>query len=87
MKKLGLMSLVLAGAAVSFVGCTSTTSPETAQTSHSPEQADAIAQAASTGQTTQGGAAVQVDPTLQQSDSNQVNPMGGPSPSTQRPNQ
>lgn len=87
MKKLGLISLVLAGATLGFVGCASTTSPETAQTSHSTEQSDAIAQAATTDQSTQGGAAVQVDPTLQQAEPIQVSPMGDVPQSSQRPAQ
>ncbi|MDM1762147.1 MULTISPECIES: hypothetical protein [Acinetobacter] len=75
MKKLGLISLVLAGVSLAAVGCTSTESssaPETAATQQAP--VDSSAQAASVETSSQTGVAVQSDPTLQQAAPVQVNP-------------
>lgn len=76
MKKLGLISLLLAGVSLAAVGCTSTEStsaPETTATQQAP-QTESAAQGASVDASSQTGVAVQSDPTLQQSAPIQVNP-------------
>lgn len=75
MNKLGFLSLILVGASVTMVGCESTTSTETAQTSQQVSQ-DTVAQSATVDATAQSGAAVQADPTLQPAEPVQVSPMG-----------
>lgn len=63
MKNLGLVSLVFAGVTFAIVGCTSTQSPESAQTTQSP---DATAPSASTDQSIQSSPAAQSDSSIQQ---------------------
>ncbi|QIO07578.1 putative periplasmic lipoprotein [Acinetobacter lanii] len=75
MKKLGLLSLILAGASLTMVGCESTKSTETAQSSQQVGQESAIAQSATVDADVQSGAAVQADPTLQQAEPVQVSPV------------
>lgn len=74
MKNLGLLSLILAGATLTMVGCESTRSTETAQSSQQMGQEQAVAQSATVETDAQAGAAVQVDPTLQQAEPVQVSP-------------
>lgn len=74
MKNLGLLSLILAGASLTMVGCESTRSNETAQSSQQMTQEQAVAQSATVETDAQAGAAVQVDPTLQQAEPVQVSP-------------
>lgn len=74
MKNLGLLSLILAGASLTMVGCESTRSSETAQSSQQMTQEQAVVQSATVETDAQAGAAVQVDPTLQQAEPVQVSP-------------
>lgn len=81
MKKLALLSLVV-GASVAFVGCASTQTPETAQSSQATES-NTSAQSSSVETDSQNGVAVQVDPTLQQAEPIQVSPVGDVPEATQ----
>lgn len=75
MNKLGLFSLILAGASLTMVGCASNSTPETAQASPASVQSDAsIAQSATTDIDAQNGVAVQADPTLQNAEPIQATP-------------
>ena len=77
MNKFGLLSLVLAGASLSLVGCASTQSPETAQSTQQTESIDhSAAQSSSIESSPQNGSAVQADPSLEQAEPIQVSPMG-----------
>lgn len=76
MNKLGLFSLILAGATLTMVGCASNTSPESAQSTPAPTtQSDtSLAQSATTEVDAQNGVAVQADPTLQNAEPIQATP-------------
>lgn len=78
MNKFGLLSLVLAGASLTMVGCASTQSPESAQATPQTESLDhsAVAQSSSIESSSQNGSAVQADPSLEQAQPIQVSPMG-----------
>lgn len=77
MNKLGLLSLLFAGASLTMVGCASNQTPETAQSSApTTTQSDpSLAQSATTEVDAQGGVAVQADPTLQNAEPVQAAPM------------
>ncbi len=75
MNKLGLLSIVLATASLTMVGCASTQSPETAQNTQQVEQSDTtLAQSATAETDSQNGVAVQSDPSLEQAEPVQVSP-------------
>ena len=75
MHKFGLLPLILSGATFAMVGCESTQSTDTAQSTPQVQQSEAgLAQSANIETETQAGAAVQVDPTLQQAEPIQVSP-------------
>ncbi|MBU3845907.1 MAG: molybdenum ABC transporter substrate-binding protein [Candidatus Acinetobacter avistercoris] len=85
MNKLGLLSLVFAGASLTMVGCASTESPETAQSSQQVESVDhSTAQNSTLESSSQNGVAVQSDPMLEQAEPMQATPMGDV-PETQQP--
>lgn len=76
MNKLGLFSLILAGASLTMVGCASNSSPETARSTPEPVQTDpSLAQSATTDLDAQNGVAVQADPSLQNAQPIQANPV------------
>lgn len=84
MNKFGLLSLVLASASLTMVGCASTQSPESAQSTPQTESLDhSAAQSSSIESNTQNGVAVQADPSLEQAEPVQVSPMGDVPESTQ----
>lgn len=77
MNKFSLLSLVFASASLTMVGCASTQSPESAQSTPQTESLDhSAANSSSIESNTQNGVAVQADPSLEQAEPVQVSPMG-----------